>query len=337
MKEAMFYKLLDKDKKIVQCSLCPHHCVIEENALGRCGVRKNISGALYSLSYDKVCSRSVDPVEKKPLFHLLPGSKTMSIATPGCNMSCEFCQNWEISQVDDKDSLGLVGESISPDEIVQDAIDAGCDSIAFTYTEPTIFFELAYDTCVLAKKRGLKTIFVSNGFIDPAAIDKISGYLDAINIDLKGFSDDFYKDICGARLEPILEAIKRYHGKGVFIELTTLIVPGHNDKPKMLEKMADFIASISKDIPWHISRFHPAYKIEGDPTDLDAMHKAIDIGKKKGIKYIYAGNIPGDDTESTFCPHCGKKVIERFAFQIVSNNLDGKKCGHCGEDLNFMV
>jgi len=331
MLEAWFYKKL-KDN-IVQCELCPHFCSIKEGFRGKCGVRENKDGKLYSLVYGKLCSAAIDPIEKKPFFHFMPGSKAYSIATVGCNLRCSFCQNWEISQMPKSEKI--VGKDVSPEEIVEDAIANNCESIAYTYTEPTVFFEYAYDIAKLAKKKGLKNVFVTNGFINKEPIDKIAKVIDAANIDLKGFSEDYYKDVCGARLKPILDAIKYYHEKGVFLEITTLIVPGHNDEK--LKEIASFIVSIDKDIPWHISRFYPHYKMEDTkPTPVETIHKAVEIGKKAGLKYIYAGNVPGDDYESTFCSKCGKKIISRFGFSVNEINLDKNKCKFCGEKVNIV-
>jgi len=328
MFEAWFYKKL-KDN-IVQCELCPHFCSIEEGLRGKCGVRENKEGKLYSMVYGKVISNVVDPIEKKPFFHFMPGSRAYSVATVGCNLKCDFCQNWEISQISK-----VVGKEISPKEIVEDAIANKCESIAYTYTEPTIFFEYAYDIAKLAKKKGLKNVLVTNGFINKEPIDKISKVIDAANIDLKGFSEDYYKDFCGARLKPILDAIKRYYEKGVFLEITTLIVPGHDQK---LKEIASFIASISKEIPWHISKFHPMYKMQDvAATSIETIHKAIKIGKKAGLKYIYAGNVPGDDYESTYCNKCGKKIVSRLGFSINEINLDKDKCKFCGEKIDLVM
>ena len=330
MKEALFYERL-KDK--VQCQLCPHNCIIADGKRGICGVRENKDGKLYSLVYGKAIANSLDPIEKKPLFHFLPGSLSYSLATQGCNLKCKFCQNWEISQ----ETQNIIGKDISPEEIVQDAIDNDCKSISYTYTEPTIFFEYALDTAKIAHKNGLKNVFVSNGFINKEPIKEISRYLDAINIDLKGFSEDYYKKLCGARLKPVLDAIKEYHKQGVFLEITTLIVPGHNDNEDMLKKIAEFIASVDKNIPWHISRFFPHYKMDHtNPTDTSTIHKAIKTGKQLGIKYIYAGNIPGDGNESTYCPNCGKKIIERIGFNIGSIKLKGNKCPFCNSEINII-
>lgn len=332
MKEAMFYEKL-KDN-IVQCKLCPHFCTIKEDERGKCGVRENIKGKLYSLVYAKPCSTAIDPIEKKPFFHFMPGTYSYSIATVGCNLSCKFCQNWQISQ-QPKPKNPIIGQTLTPKQIVEEAIANGCNSISYTYTEPTIFFEYAYETAKLAKKQGLKNNFVTNGFINKEPINKISEVLDAANIDLKGFSEDYYKEVCGARLQPVLDAIKQYYEKGIWLEITTLIVPGHNDNKEMLTKIAKFIAGIDKKIPWHISAFYPHHKMQDvPPTDTRTIHKAIQIGKKIGLKYIYAGNIPGDDYESTYCPKCKKKIIERFSFGVEKINLKKSRCSFCNENID---
>ncbi|MFP4424621.1 MAG: AmmeMemoRadiSam system radical SAM enzyme [Candidatus Woesearchaeota archaeon] len=282
--QARFYR---KRQDSVQCYLCPHVCIIKEGETGICKVRKNKAGTLYSEVYGKVIARNIDPIEKKPLFHFYPGSTTYSIATIGCNMKCSFCQNWEISQ-----ARTILGEDMTPGEIVEEALRNGCQSISYTYTEPTIFFEFAYDTAVLAREKGLKNVFVSNGFITRPAIDLISNYLDAINIDLKGFSEEFYNETCHASFKPILDAIRRYYSNGVFVELTTLIVPGHNDSDQMIEHIVDFIISIDRNIPWHISRFFPLYQMSYlQPTPRETLERAYKIGTQKGLKNIYLGNI----------------------------------------------
>jgi pyruvate formate lyase activating enzyme len=308
MHEAMFYE--SKSNKVVKCTLCPHHCLLKDKMIGACGVRQNISGKLISLVYGKTIAWHVDPIEKKPLFHVKPGSSIYSFSTAGCNLRCDFCQNWDISQISKGLNRQIVGENKKPEELVKEALSLGCNSIAATYNEPTVQFEYAYETFVLAKKKKLLTVFVSNGYITKEAIDKLSPVLDAINIDLKSFNDDFYKKICGARLSPVLDAIKEYHKKDVWVELTTLIIPGENDSAKELKQIAKFIASIDVCIPWHISRFHPDYKMtDKSYTPENTLRLAYDIGKKAGLKYIYAGNVPGSRLENTYCPKCDKLLI----------------------------
>ncbi len=287
MKEAMLYEKLSEKK--LQCNLCAHHCKISPGRTGFCGVRQNQEGVLYSLVYAKAIAAGVDPIEKKPLYHFHPGSKAYSIATVGCNFRCGFCQNWQISQHPE----GLADScDFPPEEVVAKAKEAGCLSIAYTYSEPTIFFEYAYDTAKLAKARGLYNVFVTNGYMASEAISLIRPYLDAANIDLKSFSEEFYRKICGAHLEPVLDSIRLMKEAGIWIEITTLVIPGKNDSPKELKNLAAFIAGVSKDIPWHISRFHPDYKfLDYPPTSIEILEEAQEIGKKAGLKHIYLGNV----------------------------------------------
>lgn len=333
MQKALFYNPAGKNKT-VQCTLCPHNCFIQENNLGACGVRKNIEGKLYSLVYGKAIASHIDPVEKKPLFHFYPGSRIYSYATAGCNFKCSFCQNWEISQISKGENRQVIGEIKMPRQIVEEALVYRCSSIAITYNEPSIQFEYAFDVCKEARKKGLKNVFVSNGYISKGPIGKISRYLDAINIDLKSFSDDFYKKICGARLQPVLDSIKEYNKKGVWVEITTLIIPGENDSDEELKKIAEFIASVDIDMPWHLSRFHPDYKMADKPcTPAKTLHKAYEIGKKAGLKYVYVGNVPGDKLENTYCPACGSLLVKRYGFEIISNNILGGSCKKCKEKI----
>ncbi|MFH1363694.1 MAG: AmmeMemoRadiSam system radical SAM enzyme [Candidatus Omnitrophota bacterium] len=287
MKEAMLYEKLAQDQ--VCCQLCAHHCKIAPGQTGICGVRQNKQGTLYSLVYAKAIACQVDPVEKKPLYHFHPGSKIYSIATVGCNFQCGFCQNWQISQ----NSQGLKDSwELSPRQIVDKAKACGCLSIAYTYGEPTVFFEYAYDTARLAKQENLYNVFVTNGYMSKEAISLIRPYLDAANIDLKSFRQAFYRDICRAELEPVLDSIRLMKELGIWIEITTLIIPGENDSLKELENIAGFIAEVGKDIPWHISRFHPDYKfLDHQPTALESLEKAKAIGEKAGLRYVYLGNV----------------------------------------------
>lgn len=286
MKESQFYKKLKN--KLVQCQLCPHFCAIKEGMTGKCKVRRNINGILYSLSYGKPVSINLDPITKKPLYHFLPQTLTFSIGMAGCNLSCQWCQNWEISQ---KTAEEFKIKEISPDKLIEKALKSECPSISYTYTEPFISYEYVFDIAKLAKEKGLKNILVTNGFVNKEPFEKIAPYIDAMNIDLKSFKDDFYKEYCGARLRPVLDTIKRAYEKGIHIEITTLIIPGLNDNEKDLEKIAKFIASISKKIPWHISRFFPMYKLLDKPiTPVGILEKAFKIGKKH-LKYVYVGNV----------------------------------------------
>ena len=331
MHKASFYK---SQKNYVQCELCPHNCKILENKKGICGVRQNIKGELISLVYGKTIAYHVDPIEKKPLFHFLPGTNIYSIGTIGCNLKCDFCQNWEMSQVFYGKEKEFYGIEMPPREVVKNAIANNCQSIALTYNEPTIFFEYAYDICKIAKKHNLKTVFVSNGFINKQPITKISKYLNAVNIDIKSFSDNFYKKICGASLNSVLEAIKHYYKKGVWIEITTLVIPGENDSNKELKQIADFIYSIDKNIPWHISAFHPDFKmLNKDSTTPESLERAYEIGKKVGLNYVYTGNVIRG-RENTYCPKCKKAVIKRFAYNVIENNINQGLCMFCDNEMS---
>jgi len=319
------------DKK-VRCKLCAHRCVIADGRLGFCSVRKNIDGVLYSLSYDKVCSANADPIEKKPLFHFQPGSRSFSIATPGCNFKCVFCQNWQISQTV-KDGVFIEGQAISPQQIVSMAVRSGCKSIAYTYTEPTIFMELAAETGRLAKQEGLANVFVSNGYQTKEAIDFAKDWLDGINIDLKSFSEDYYKNLCKAHLQPVLDTIAYIANKtSIWMEVTTLVVPGQNDSDDELKQIADFIVEKrGADVPWHISRFYPQYQMDDQiPTPIETLERAYEIGKEAGLRYVYLGNVPGAKSESTFCYNCGTVLIERIGYTIRANNIKNGHCPACG-------
>ncbi len=287
----MLYEKLENKK--VHCYLCSHNCKIDETKAGICGVRQNIDGKLYTHVYGKLIASHVDPIEKKPFYHFLPGTRSFSIATPGCNFKCDFCQNWQISQYKISDNkFSYQGLEMLPEEIVEAAKQNNCKSIAYTYTEPTIFFEYAYDTAKLAKKQNIKNVFVTNGYMSKKAIDAISPYLDAANIDLKSFNDDFYKKFCKARLEPVLNSIKTMHENDIWMEITTLVVPGQNDSKEELENIAKFISEISKNIPWHISRFYGDYNFtDVEATPIKTLKMAEELGKKNGLKYIHLGNV----------------------------------------------
>ncbi|MEM3587263.1 MAG: AmmeMemoRadiSam system radical SAM enzyme [Candidatus Jordarchaeaceae archaeon] len=332
MKEAMFYKKLDDNK--VQCHLCRHECVIADGKTGICGVRENREGKLYSLVYGKVISINVDPVEKKPLYNFLPGTDTYSFACPGCNFRCEHCQNYEISQMP-REGQKIIGEELTPREIVSDALAMGCKSISYTYTEPTIFFEYAYEIAKLAKREGLKNIFVTNGYINEEPLRTIAPYLDAANIDLKGFTEEFYRKICGARLEPVLESIKLHKELGIWIEITTLIIPDLNDSEKELRQIAQFIKSVGEEIPWHVTAFYPAYKLtRKPPTPVETLRKARKIGLEEGLRYVYEGNIPGESGANTYCYKCGEMLIRRYGFSVLENKIKDSKCPKCGTKID---
>lgn len=328
MKEAMFYEREGDGR--VRCGLCRFRCLIGDGARGICAVRENRGGTLYSLVYGKVCTEHVDPIEKKPLFHVMPGSRSYSIATVGCNFRCLHCQNYSISQVSPKSPIG--GPEQTPQQIVQRALDSGCSSISYTYSEPTIFFEFAYDTARLARQAGLKNIFVTNGYITGEALALIAPYLDAANIDLKGYSEQFYREIVHASLSEVLDSIVEYHKLGIWLELTTLIIPGLNDSETELEGIAAFIANnLGCDTPWHVSQFHPTYKLIDRPrTPVDTLRKAVDIGRGAGLRYVYEGNVPGEGGENTRCPSCSTLLIKRYGFAIGANRTVNGACPDCG-------
>jgi pyruvate formate lyase activating enzyme len=316
----------------LQCQLCAHFCRIEEGARGQCGVRENRGGKLSSLSHDKVAALNLDPVEKKPLFHFLPGTKTLSLGTQGCNLACAFCQNASLSQPP-RQGKTLTGEKIPPREIVRMAQTSGAASIAYTYSEPTIFFELMLETAILAKEAGLANIMVSNGFQSPQCLDALGGLIQAVNIDIKSFRDDFYRDICAARLGPVLKNLSHMKKLGWHIEVTTLIIPELNDSDGELSDIARFVHDeLGKDTPWHVSRFHPCHQMhEHASTPLDTLKRAYDIGRSAGLCHVFVGNVPGSDLENTICPGCGQMVVERNGFTILRNRLHQGLCPGCGQ------
>lgn len=351
MHEAEFYERLSNGR--VRCTLCPHDCAIVEGGRGACAVRYNFGAKLYTLVYDAVVASTIDPVEKKPLFHFYPGSRAYSVATVGCNLRCAFCQNWEIAQwpkehlpkrfipsapsdrvessAPDLSLLRSVpGRSVTPEQIVEEALQSESRSIAYTYTEPTIFYELAYDTALLAHTKGLKNIFVTSAFINEAPLRRIATVLDAVNIDLKFFREESYRRISRARLKPVLDAIRLYHELGVWTEVTTLIMPGVNDSEDELRKIAEFVCSVGAEVPWHVSRFHPSYKmLEVPPTPPETLRRATELGREAGLRYVYEGNVPGQGGENTYCYKCGKLLIERYGFRVLAKHLSNGCCPEC--------
>ncbi len=328
MKEAVLYEQIEE--RSVRCNLCAHRCLIRPGRLGICGVRENRAGVLFTLVYDRVIAAHVDPIEKKPLFHFLPGTSALSISTVGCNFHCLFCQNWHISQMP-KDRQGLVlGQKLSPNQIVRKALKSRCATIAYTYTEPTVFFELAYDTAKLAVAQGLKNIFVTNGYMTSEALTMIQPYLHAANVDLKGFDDTRHRRVCGAKLQPVLDTIRRMKELGMWVEVTTLVIPGHNDSDEELSLIAHFLKDVGEDIPWHLSAFFPAYKMRAvKPTDIATLQRAWRIGKQAGLRYVYCGNLPSSSHEGTDCYHCGRRLIEREGFNVQRIALQRGRCPYC--------
>lgn len=328
MKEALFYER--KENGQVRCGLCRFACLIGNGARGICAVRENRDGVLYSLNYGRLCAEHVDPIEKKPLFHVMPGSRTYSIASVGCNFRCRHCQNYSISQM--VRNAPIRGEQTAPEEVVQRALANDCASISYTYSEPTVFFEFALDTARLARQAGLKNIFVTNGYISREALADIAPFLDAANIDLKGFSEAFYRDIVHAKLTEVLDSIIEYRRQGIWIELTTLVIPGLNDDEAELRGIAEFIvANLGADTPWHVSQFYPTYQLTDRPrTPLVTLKKARDIGRAAGLRHVYEGNVPGGGGENTLCPSCGSLLIKRYGYIIEADRIGNGACPDCG-------
>ena len=327
MKEAMFY---GKGKNgAVDCKLCARLCKnIRPGKTGFCGVRKNVKGKLYSLVYGKASSMAVDPIEKKPLFHFAPGSSCLSIATVGCNFRCLHCQNWEISQ----GYREISGKDLEPRKIVELAKNHGVRGIAYTYTEPTVFYEYAYDTMRLAKKAGLYNVWVSNGYTTPAAIKRMAPYLDAVNVDIKG-NDKFYRKVCATPgLQPVYDALLAYKKAGVWIEVTNLVIPGYNENGHDIREMVLWVkGKLGVDTPLHFSAFYPNYKLtDVPPTPSKTLERAYEIAKKEGMRWVYLGNVPGSSHESTRCWRCGKFVIKRVGYEILAS---GDKCPACGTEV----
>ena len=317
----------------ILCEACAHACKLDEGEYGICGVRKVENGELKLLVYGKAAAMNVDPVEKKPMFHFLPGTLAFSFGTVGCNLSCSFCQNFEISQYPQEHQHKIFGHDLPPKKAVELALQYGCSSIAYTYNEPIVWFEYSYDTAKLAKEAGLKNIYVTSGYETDKALDQLAGVIDGMNIDLKAFSDRFYKELCGARLKPVLHAIEQAYKKDIWIEITTLFIPGQNDSEEEMRQIANFIASLDTAIPWHVSGFYPTYKMrETNPTPPETLLRAYEIGKEEGLKFVYVGNFNAPQFETTYCPACGYAVIERSGYigSQVKNHLVDGKCPKCG-------
>ena len=326
--DALLYDELDNG--YVQCKLCAHRCQIKAGQQGICRVRENREGKLSTLVYGNLISKNIDPIEKKPLYHFMPGSASFSIATPGCNFRCEWCQNWQISQMPRMMNLPK-GQRVMPDEIVNSAIKAGCQSIAYTYTEPTIFFEYSFDTARLAQAQGLKNVYVTNGFMTPEMLEMLHPYLDAANVDIKAFRNESYRKYMGGRLEPVLDSCRKMKSLGVWLEITTLIVPDMNDDPEELKALANFIyEELGSETPWHLSRFYPQYqRMESTPTDEGILYETKRMAEDIGLSYVYIGNVFGRD--STKCRVCGQVLINRSGYAVSVIGFDSmgvcKKCG----------
>jgi len=330
MKKALFFQTKGN---AVECGLCGHHCLIKRGRRGICGVRENQEGTLYSLVYGKLSAENFDPVEKKPLFHFLPGSLTYSIATVGCNFKCLHCQNHSLSQVG-RHSGQIPHIVRRPEDVVGAAVSSRCQSISYTYSEPTIFFEFAYDCCVIARENGLANIFVSNGFMSRKAAKMLVPVLDAINIDVKSFSESFYSKVCGGMLDRVLANVKFFWQQGVWVEITTLLIPGLNDSDEEIRAIADFLVAIDANIVWHVSGFRPTYKmIDRPPTSAARLQSARRIGLEAGLRYVYVGNIHGGEGENTCCPDCRRDIITRSGFSVKKNEIRAGKCPFCSSAI----
>lgn len=329
MQEALLYQT--RDNQQVQCDLCEHRCVIADGKLGVCCVRKNVGGVLYSLCYGRLISQHIDPVEKKPLYHFYPGSRTYSIAAAGCNLRCKWCQNWVISQMP-REEHAILGEDMTPAAVVASVRCNYCQSVAYTYTEPTVNFEFNYETAQLARNAGLCNIYVTDGFMSREMLDILHPYLDAANVDLKAFRNRTYQRYIGARLQPVLDTLKTMKALGIWLEVTTLIVPGINDDEQELRELAAFIATeLDIDTPWHISRFFPDYQMTANiPTPLATLDRAYEMGREVGLRYIYAGNVASSEQNHTRCPHCNETLILRHGYRVSRNIIHENQCPSCG-------
>jgi len=319
--------------KIVRCMLCPRKCILRDGQRGVCTARVNKGGKLFTYTYGRPVAVHVDPIEKKPFFHVTPGAPAFSVATAGCNMRCKFCQNWQISQADPGE---VSGRFVSPEDIVNGAIENKCNFVVYTYTEPTVFYEYMLDICKLAKKKGLKNAMHTCGYINPEPLRELLKYMDAVNVDLKGFSQEFYQEMgLLADLKPVLETLKVIKKAGVWLEITNLIIPGANDNPQEIRKMCEWIKkNLGDETPVHFARFYPAFKLKNlPPTPVKTLENARKIALRAGLKYVYIGNISGHSAENTYCPKCGKLLVRRIGYKILQNNIKDNKCKFCGRKI----
>ena len=316
----------------IMCRICPNECVLKEGELSKCNNRRVRNSSLYTMAFGNPCSVAIDPVEKKPLYHFFPGSRAYSIATAGCNLVCLNCQNWSISQTSPEKTRNY---DMPPEIVVNDAAKSACRSIAYTYSEPVTFYEYVYETAVLARKAGIKNIMKSNGYINPEPLKKLCSVIDAANIDLKAFNDSTYLRLSGGKLQPVLDSLKIYKDTGVWLEITNLVIPTWTDNMDEIGKMCKWLSDNGfKDTPLHFSRFYATYKLEQlPPTPVEVLRSAAKIAAGEGLKYIYIGNVPGNEMADTKCPSCGSTVVSRQGYRIVSNSITGGKCSKCGNEV----
>jgi pyruvate formate lyase activating enzyme len=316
----------------VSCDLCPRHCYLPEGAKGWCRVRVNAGGRFYTLAYGRAAAVHIDPIEKKPVFHLLPGSTAFSLATAGCNLACDFCQNWSLSQADPET---LPSQRLLPAEIVAAAKESGCRSIAYTYSEPTVFYEYMAETARLARQAGLYNIMISAGYIEPEPMRRLLPYLDVVKIDLKGSDPDYYERVVGGRLEPVLKTLQTVAAAGVQLEVVNLVVPGQNSSPEAVRALSQWVRTqLGADTPLFFSRFIPCFRMPDTPiTSVDELHAARAIARSEGLRYVYTGNVTGDEGESTFCPTCGRVLVQRFGYTILANVIHHGRCPQCGTKI----
>ena len=319
----------------VQCRVCEHYCTLAPGEWGQCGVRVNQEGLLYLTVYGEAVAAHIDPIEKKPLFHFLPAAQAFSIGTYGCNFSCRWCQNWQISQVRKRKPEENLGERLSPAQIVQFCQQKGIEAIAYTYNEPTVFFEYSYDTAKLAHQKGIKNVYVSNGFMTAEALDLLIPYLDGINVDLKGFNERLYREYCGARLAPIKRNIAHLvQETDVWTEVTTLVIPELNDSDTELRSVAEWLVSIDPGIPWHVTAFYPTHQLrDRDRTPPQTLKRAYQIGKEAGLQYVYVGNLPDPTRENSYCPNCETLLIKRAGYRTRTYWSEPGRCPQCGTKI----
>jgi pyruvate formate lyase activating enzyme len=323
----------DETARGIMCRICPNECVLKEGEISKCNNRRVYKSKLYTMAFGNPCSVNVDPVEKKPLYHFLPGSRAFSIATAGCNLVCLNCQNWSISQTSPDKTRNY---DLLPEQVVEECISNKCSSIAYTYSEPTTFYEYAYETATLARKAGIKNIIKSNGYINEEPLKKLCSVIDGANIDLKAFTESTYLKLTGGKLQPVLNSLKVYKAMGIWLEITNLVVPSWTDNLDEIRKMCAWLADNGfTDTPLHFSRFYPLYKLEQlPPTPVDLLTKAAGIAAEAGLKYVYIGNVPGNETADTKCPSCNKVVVKRQGYRILSNNITNGKCQSCGKKVD---